>query len=255
MFILVKNLRVILFLWVFSLLSIALPCVAENILAGKLVYVSEKLFVISPGHPERSIKRSASIFQGDVLKNPELSRAQLRFLDGAVMVLYPETEFRINAFSYTEVADAQSQNEIPIFTGSLLKGGLRTITGDIGNKSSGSYGLDTPVANIFQVRDADYELVLGNAGLAVAVWEGSIAIENEGGSITLGENYEFSYALITEKMAIPQGLSSPPDLVALNKEDRSTEELGSDDTNVGANVKTSVETNVDANPGKQEQQN
>ena len=129
----------------------------------------------------------------------------------------------------------------------MLKGGLRTITGDIGNKTPGSYWLNTPVANIFQVRDADYELVLGNAGLAVAAWEGSLAIENEAGSITLGENYEFSYAFITEKMAVPQGLSSPPDLVVLNKEASIIEEPGSDSVN--------MDTNIDVGVEKQEQQN
>lgn len=251
MFMFVRNLRVISFLAVFSLLSLALPCVAENILAGKVVYVSDKLFIVSPDHLTRSVKYGASFYQGDVLKTTELSRAQLRFLDGAVIVLYPETEFRIDAYFYAKATDEQPQNDAPVFTGSLLKGGLRTITGDIGNKTPGSYWLNTPVANIFQVRDADYELVLGNAGLAVAAWEGSLAIENEAGSITLGEQYEFSYALIMEKIAIPQGLSSPPDLVVLNKEASIIEEPGSD----SVNMDTNIDTDVDANIGKPEQQN
>ena len=251
MFMFVRNLRVILFLGVFSLLSIALPCIAENNLAGKVVYVSDKLFIVSPDHLTRSVKNGASFYQGDVLKTPELSRAQLRFLDGAVIILYPETEFRIDAYSYAKATDEQPQDEAPIFTGSLLKGGLRTITGDIGNKTPDSYWLNTPVANIFQVRGADYELVLDNAGLAVAAWEGLLAIENEAGNITLGEHYEFSYALITGKMAIPQGLSSPPDLVVLNKEASMKEESGSD----SVYMDTDIDTDVDANIGKPEQQN
>ena len=140
------------------------------------------------------------------------------------MVLHSETEFRIDAFSYADTIDAQLQNEASIFRGSLLKGSLRTITGDIGKKDPGSYWLNTPVATVFQVQDANYELVLGNAGLAVAVWEGSLVIENEGGSITLGGDSEFSYAFITETTVIPQGLSTPPDLVEWNKEDQVTEE-------------------------------
>ncbi|MCK4950917.1 MAG: FecR domain-containing protein [Gammaproteobacteria bacterium] len=220
----VKNLHVISFLGIFSLLSITFPCIAENALAGKVVYISDKLFAVAPDYSERSIKRGASFFQGDTLKTSESSRVQLRFRDGAVVVLHSETEFRIDAFSYADTIDAQLQNEASIFRGSLLKGSLRTITGDIGKKDPGSYWLNTPVATVFQVQDANYELVLGNAGLAVAVWEGSLVIENEGGSITLGGDSEFSYAFITETTVIPQGLSTPPDLVEWNKEDQVTEE-------------------------------
>lgn len=243
--VLVKNLPVILFLWMFSVLGVALPSVAasvaKNNIAGKVIYVSDKLFAISQDQLTRSIKRGTSFSQGDTLKTSGLSSAQLRFMDDTVVVLRPETEFRIDAFSYATKADAQFQREASLFRGSLIEGSMRIITGDVGKKSTDGYWLNTPVATIFQVRDANYELVLGNAGLAVAVWEGTVTIENEGGSIVLGAGSDFSYALIAESTTLPQGLSNPPDLVKLNKKDRTEEVPGSGSSNVGASIGPGIE--------------
>lgn len=246
----VRNLHVIsLPVWSF-LLFVAFSFVANSVArsaandfwVGKVIYVSEKLTAISPDSSERILKRGSKIYQGDVLQTSERSNVQLRLRDDAVMVLRPETEIRIDTFFYNEndpvqVQPMQTQNEGHTFRGSLLKGSIRIISGNIGKRDSDVYRVNTPVGAISWVKNANYELVLGNGGLAVAVWEGSVMVENYAGSLILGETSDYVYTLISGIMTVPQGSSNPPELALLYKDNSNANEIRTDDANGKENLR------------------
>ena len=70
-------------------------------------------------------------------------RVQIRFADGAYVSVHPDTTLRVDEYSYA-VGQADEARSIM----SLLRGGLRTVTGLIGRRRMEAWKLETPVASI-----------------------------------------------------------------------------------------------------------
>lgn len=117
---------------------------------------------------ERPLVKGSVLLAGDTVRT-ERGRAQIRFTDGGYTSLQPNTEFRIDDYHY----DAKSTQESVGFF-SLLKGGLRTITGVIGRLRKKAYQLRTPVATV-GIRGTEYLAELGSS-LTVHVGEGEIEV-------------------------------------------------------------------------------
>ncbi|MES2898255.1 MAG: FecR family protein [Pseudomonadota bacterium] len=85
----------------------------------------------------------SEVEQGDTLVSERNTYAQIRFIDNSEMTLKPNTTFKIEAFAYdTSKPDADSAS----FT--LVKGGLRSITGLLGKRNKEKFALKTPTATI-----------------------------------------------------------------------------------------------------------
>ena len=128
---------------------------------------------------QRALSKGASIISGETVRTGE-GRAQLRFDDGAMISLQPNSEFRIDNYQYSAPVDG---NERGFF--SLLKGGLRTITGLIGRTNKENYKVTTSVATI-GIRGTEYTLeYLDSETLALSTGEGAIEVCNGGGCSVL----------------------------------------------------------------------
>ncbi|MBU6272294.1 MAG: FecR domain-containing protein [Betaproteobacteria bacterium] len=92
------------------------------------------------------VRSGMQIAPGDRLFTRDGGRIALRFADGAVMALHPNTEFRIDDYQY----DTAEQRSFL----SLMRGALRTVTGAIGRRQRDDYRLNTPSATI-GIRGAD----------------------------------------------------------------------------------------------------
>lgn len=103
-------------------------------------------------------------------------RTQLRFTDGSMVSLQPQTQFRIDAYEYRE---GPAGSEKGFF--SLLKGAMRTITGAIGKTDRKNYRLDTAVATI-GIRGTEYAVAYGNS-ITVTTNSGLIEICNNAGCL------------------------------------------------------------------------
>jgi len=117
---------------------------------------------------ERRLVKGSTLDAGDTVRTAK-GRAQIRFTDGGYTSLQPNTEFRIDDYHY----DTKRKEESVGFF-SLLKGGLRTITGAIGKIRKKSYQLRTPVATV-GIRGTEYLAVVGNS-LTVHVGDGEIEV-------------------------------------------------------------------------------
>jgi hypothetical protein len=119
----------------------------------------------------RRLAKGSTLSAGDTVRTAR-GRAQIRFTDGGYTSLQPNTEFRIDDYHYDE---KKAEESVSFF--SLLKGGLRTITGVIGKIRKKAYQLRTPVATV-GIRGTEYLAVLGNS-LTVHVGEGEIEVCNK----------------------------------------------------------------------------
>ena len=85
------------------------------------------------------------------------SNAQLRFSDNALVALKPDSEFRIEAYAFTGNTDG---SERAVFR--LVRGGFRTVTGQVGQVNRDTYQVLTTQATI-GIRGTHYQLQICGA--------------------------------------------------------------------------------------------
>jgi len=137
---------------------------------------------------QQTISTGTKVNNGDTVYTGAAGHLQIRFVDGAIVSLRPNTDFRVDEYRYP----AAPQRSFL----SLLRGALRSATGLASKDEPGSYRLTTPSATI-GVRGTHFvaqETVCApdcapdeQAGLHVSVSEGTIIVTNDTGSIELTE--------------------------------------------------------------------
>lgn len=149
-------------LWLLTyLLSLTAICLflpqqslaAKTKAAGYMILAGKGTKAISAVGKPRSLSRKSSVYQGDTIITGQ-GFAQIRFADGGLTSLRPQSRFKIEKFHW---AGKQDGTEKGIFA--LTKGGLRTITGKIGKINKQNYRMRTPVATI-GIRGTHYRLRL-----------------------------------------------------------------------------------------------
>lgn len=167
--------------------------------AARVDFAVGNVTATGPDGKSRTLTRGAEISQGDTV-NTQSGRAQLRFSDGAYMSLQPQTEFKIEQFSFAGKEDG-SENIVM----NLLKGGMRTITGLIGRNNRTKYQLKTEVATI-GIRGTEYSVQYTNS-IEVFCAGGSISMENQGGTLTISSGQG---AFVSTQQTAPRQTSQPP---------------------------------------------
>lgn len=182
--------------------------------AGRVLIAVGDVSAVRDGVSIRLAKDSP-IESGDTVVTGATSNAQLRFTDGSIVALRPETQFRIESYNF-RAADAGA-NENRGFFG-LLKGGLRTVTGLIGKKDREAYSMKTPVATI-GIRGTHYNLVLcqqncrnndgslSRDGVYGSVLDGAIAMKNQAQERVFGKDEVF---FVPDANTPPVKLLAPP---------------------------------------------
>ena len=94
----------------------------------------------SPATNGQTTPSGRSARTGQMVVTGSHGRAQIRFRDGALISLQPESRFRIDQYAYGETKQRGFY--------SLLEGTLRAISGAIGKKNPDDFRLDTPTATI-----------------------------------------------------------------------------------------------------------
>ena len=137
----------------------------------------------------------SEVESGDTLVTEKNTYAQIRFIDHGEITLRPGTTFKIDNFAYE--AD-KPEGDSAAF--SLIKGGLRSITGLLGKRNKEKFSLKTPTATIgirgttFIAQWVEPPVIgpgpspvaavdLPPPGLHVAVLEGMIVVTNAGGAM------------------------------------------------------------------------
>ncbi|MEX2480520.1 MAG: FecR domain-containing protein [Gammaproteobacteria bacterium] len=156
-------------------LSVSTAHAAVN--AGKVDYVVGNVTATSGDGTQRALAKGTAIRVGDTIET-NTGRAWLRFADGGYMSLQPRTEFRVDDYHFE---GEEAEEEKSFF--SLLKGGMRAVTGFIGQRNRDAYKVKTPVATI-GIRGTEYLATLGES-LTVSCGEGICVVTNEVGEVVL----------------------------------------------------------------------
>lgn len=196
------------------LLALALSPAAWAAVAGKVLVAVGEVTAVRNGLT-LTLAKNSPIESGDTIHTGATSNAQLRFTDGSIVALRPETSFAVEDYRFQE-GNAPAQEERGIF--SLLKGGLRTVTGLIGKRDQESYQMKAVTATV-GIRGTHYNLLLclqscrgsdgalARDGLYGNVLEGAIALKNQAQERVFGKDEVF---YVQDAKSTPEKLLAPP---------------------------------------------
>jgi len=213
-------------LFVRALAALALLAPLFAFAQASVQYLSGTLSVQRPDGSVRVLAERSNVFVGDVISTERDSYAQLRFTDGGQVTLRPNTQVKIETYGYEE-----GRPERDNFAMQLFKGGLRSLTGLIGKRTTNrnAYRMVTSTATI-GVRGTDYSAIdipapppgqsappnLPPPGVYVTVADGQIALISGGveqlvgvGQVGFSSNINLPPRLIPPPPNLPQ-VTPPP---------------------------------------------
>ena len=104
------------------------------------------------GHINPAI-RNDQLYEGDTVIAENASNVQIRMIDGAIIWLRANSEFKIDTYKSKKNGSETDESSLKLLTGSM-----RTVTGLIGKQNPDGYKLSTPNATI-GVRGTEYDAV------------------------------------------------------------------------------------------------
>jgi hypothetical protein len=116
---------------------------------GKVIMAKGVVTATDSDKASRTLAKGADVNEGDVINTANKSFAVIRMIDNTKLTLKPNTTIAIGEFNTKEGEESGCVN--------LVKGGLRTVTGLIGQKRPEAFQVDTPIASI-GIRGTDFIL-------------------------------------------------------------------------------------------------
>ncbi|MEN9539247.1 MAG: hypothetical protein RLZZ126_1482 [Pseudomonadota bacterium] len=134
-----------------SLLQAALAQTPAPSVAANATNVDGTAYVTRADGQQRVLARGSALNVGDVVSTTRNSTVRLRFTDGGETALRPDSRLSVQSYAYD--AEAPQSDGLVL---SLLKGGLRAITGAIGKRGNiDAYRLQINTVTI-GIRGTDY---------------------------------------------------------------------------------------------------
>ena len=127
-----------------SLLALALGSSAVFAAAGTVTHLSGTLSVQRADGSVRILSQKSEVNPGDLLTTQRDSYAQINMTDGSSMTMRPDTQLRIERFTFVQDRPQDDSSFLR-----LVKGGLRTVTGLVGKRGNqDAYRIGTNTATI-----------------------------------------------------------------------------------------------------------
>jgi hypothetical protein len=168
--------------------------------AGQVTHLSGTLVAKRADGTTKLLSVKSEIREGDTLSTAKDTYARMKFTDGGEIVLRPGSQLKVDAYSFNQ-AKPESDN---IFM-SMLKGGMRVVTGLVGKRNRNAVTFGTVTATI-GIRGTHFGALLCQAeagggndcadvatvsgkppedGLHVDVADGAIVLKNKGGELLI----------------------------------------------------------------------
>jgi len=165
--------------------------------------------------PAVALAKGDAILDDDTISTGAASRTQLLMIDGAKIAIRPNSQLRIDEYSWSQdpsQANITTRDDKSVM--SLVKGGFRTITGAIGRDSKEDYEVRTAVG-VLGIRGTNFAVLLCSGdcggstedGLYIGVTAGAIVFRNSAGEIVV-EAGEFAFIPMSSRQ--PEMLTVPP---------------------------------------------
>lgn len=133
-----------------AVLAAALLAPLLALAQGQVQHLSGTMSVQRADGSVRLLSEKSQVQVGDVLTTEDGTYAQLDIADGGKITLRPNTQIRIDGFEFSR-AEAEKSS----FAYSLVKGGLRAVSGLIGKENPEGYQLRTETGTI-GIRGTDF---------------------------------------------------------------------------------------------------
>lgn len=169
---------------------------------GQITHLSGTIVGRMDGQTQpRLLANRSSIASGETLATQGDTYARIKFNDGTEVVLRPNTQFKVESFTYDE---AEPSKDNIIF--GLLKGGLRSVSGLISKRNREKIQYTTSTATV-GIRGTHFGMLMCSAdcanvptvtgvmppdGLHVDVSAGQIVVSNQAGTQTFNPG-QFGY--------------------------------------------------------------
>lgn len=161
---------------VFAFLPASLALAAP---AGQISESTGFVTVAAPQGSPVSAKKGSGVEPGQVVTTGTNGQAVIKFQDGQTIALKSNSIFKVNAYKYDQASPETGES---VFA--LLQGGLRAITGLIGDRNKAGWRLATPTATA-GIRGTDF-LAVVQQGTFFKVNSGAIAATNSAGTTIVG---------------------------------------------------------------------
>lgn len=216
--------------------------------AGRIQFVVGDVRIVGADGRERAAQKGGEVGELESILTGNGAQAQIKMIDGGLLALRPDTQLQLDAYVFDH---RNAQAERAWFT--LLKGGLRSLTGLIGTHNKERYAIRTPNA-VISVRGTDHEpvVILPNTvisqtnppGTYDKVNVGTTSLTNQAGT-TLIQRNQIGFA--SAQNAAPTLLNKLPDFYQTSPQvtpqaaNTSSEEQARKDTLTANQVRESSE--------------
>jgi hypothetical protein len=112
-------------------------------MVGTVTDLSGPLFVRTANGGIKILAQQSSVEPGDTLVSEQGTYARIQFIDKSEITLSPNTQMRIEKFSFNETQKENDNVDIR-----LIKGGLRVVSGLIGKRNKNRFMLNTSTSAI-----------------------------------------------------------------------------------------------------------
>jgi hypothetical protein len=176
--------------------------------AGQVMFVVGPVIATAPDDHSRRLQKGDAINAGDRITT-QSGRVQIRFSDGGLVSLQPDTVLGVKQYAWTDDSLAAGSLRLD-----LIRGGVRATTGAIGHVGGSVYKVQTPVAT-FTVRGSEYLANYDGTMLQVADGQGALLLRNDRGSIRLLSGQAATVLANT----VPMPVDDAPDIMAADPGD------------------------------------
>ena len=136
--------------------------------AGQITQSSGYVALSSPTGGPKAVGSGEAVETGQTVTLGDNARAVIKFQDGQIVALKSKSIFKVNSYKYDQASPEKGESFF-----SLLQGGLRAVTGLIGNNNKAGWKLATPTFTI-GIRGTDFMAVV-NQGVYVKVDAGAVS--------------------------------------------------------------------------------
>ncbi len=143
--------------------------------AGQITKTSGYVAVSSPTGALKAAGDGQPLESGETVTLGDGANAVIKFQDGQIIALQSKSIFKVNSYKYDQAAPEKGESFF-----SIVQGGLRAITGLIGNSNKAGWKLATPTATI-GIRGTDFMVVI-NQATYLKVDAGAISTTNSAGT-------------------------------------------------------------------------
>jgi hypothetical protein len=195
------------------LLASCLMLVSQSVyagIAGHAQFVTGSVQVINSAGQTHILQKGDAVHESDTLTTAKGATAQIKMRDGGFVVIRPDSQLKFDSFIFSGEEDGTEQSFF-----SLLRGGVRAVTGLIGHLHKTSYHITT-ISSTIGIRGTDHEtfVVVPGSELAATVPAGTYNKVNVGETTMTTDKGVIS--VLPNQMGFAGGLDQMPKLQPIN---------------------------------------